>query len=414
MSAASAALKYTDIRKSSDVPDDASKMAPELDPRRRFCITASVMDKVMKTSRYGEWDDVIPSILGLKKWDGNEASRAGKKMEWHIADYFTEIYQCEHNAYAERIQPLFEQHPVLRFIAASGDGALVCAKTGEFICGFEIKFRGGARRLKPVDLQRWGGDSDYKAQVFTQMMVYDWAENYLVVQSDVNLDFFLYRWDPRWWLEKRKEVFDFFDCILSWYWLDVERTEANTKYVRAAIARYRKDQQVKLDLLLGFRKDHSKWDQMIDDAKQDHQMTDHKSEESMYSQFAVDRLEETRAKKVGPASTTEFDAPIAEHERNLQISDEKSVAAMFECRPTNSDIAIVRKWNAERQKKACLCDSHTPSAHTHAFQRGYAIEIRERPKGAVAWASIWHPLLCCNKRGCLARDAALSKWTALL
>lgn len=404
MSAATAALKYTAIRKSDEVKEDPSKMAPELDPRRRFCITASAMDKVMQTSRYGGWEEVLPSILGLKKWDGNDATRLGKKMEWHIAEYFTQVYKKEFNSEAKRSQPEFQQHPVLRFIAATGDGALLMVdeKTGEPLCGFEIKFRGGNRRLKPVDLQRWGGDSDYKAQVFTQMMVYDWSQNYLVVQSDVNLDFYLYEWDPKWWRDARPKVMEFYR-YLRWYWEDLERTAEETKPVREAIAKYRSNIQFDLDRLKEVKAKSIEWDRIIEDAKANAQMSDDKSDESMYSQFDVARLEEARIRKIGVVDMPALEAKIFEHERNLQISDEKAVAAMFACRPIDSDIATMRKWASDSQKKCCMCTSHAVAdskTHTHAFTHGHEIELRERPAGVEQWVKTWHPKLCCDFRQC--------------
>ncbi len=195
-------------------------VAPPLDPNRFMCITASAMWPMKGPTRYGDWRKALRNILGLGQWEKMPFAEAGKRMEYSIGCDFEEMYDDIRLGPSGVIhsQPRFQQHPKLRFIGASGDRELKEAN-GKVIGGVEIKYRAGARRLKPVDLHTYGGDDTYRDQCFTQMFVYGWTQNFLVAKSDVNMDYWPYKWLPEWWIkETAPQIIPKYDAYLRWYW----------------------------------------------------------------------------------------------------------------------------------------------------------------------------------------------------
>lgn len=230
--------------------------APPLDPKRRFCITASKVAEVIGTKRpeYCNFDKLIMGMIRGEEYvqtlfdnEAKKRMREGVLAEPEIANEFENEFnqkifptlKAQHPNAVRAIlqQPTFKQHPELRFLGASADRTIMLLMTnGETkVIGLaEIKWRGGFRKNMPVNLQTYAGDRDYRDQCFLQMLCCDAPFNFLVVRSMINIDWWRYDWDDNWWIQHRDAIYRYYDDWLAWFWEDdrsLERTHTIRQYM---------------------------------------------------------------------------------------------------------------------------------------------------------------------------------------
>ena len=212
------------------------RLPPPLDNEKRYgTVTFSRLKYVTGNCNpeYGNWTTVTKSIFELdpptdladeKQKQKQARMDEGLREEAPNADWYVEErYRREHEEIELEIPP-FRRHETLLFLGGSADRIAKSKK--KVIGGAELKRKTGIPRDKVVDLKKSCGDVQHLDQVMSQMLVWKWPRNDLVVTSDVNADYYVYTWHPEWWDAVWPTLNRYYNCYLRWFWENDRSEEA--------------------------------------------------------------------------------------------------------------------------------------------------------------------------------------------